>query len=110
MALSAAVTNALAALQAAIEGAGTLQNAPPQVLAPVIAAANNAVTAINTQIAELDASIIETSVGGIAVGMPVPLMISTLIAQTQAVMDDSTLQQLLGFVTRILANLVNAPG
>lgn len=108
--INAAVTDAVNALEAAIAAAGTLQNASPSTLAPIVTAVQAAVSAIDAQCATLEASIDETSVGGIHVGTPAPQLITTLVAQTNAATDLSNLHTLRGYVSRIGANVENAPG
>lgn len=108
--IDAAVTNAVAALQAAVAGTGTLQNASRQTLAPIGAAVATALAAIDAQSAEIEAMIDETSVGGIHVGAMAPALAATLLTQTQAITDLSALKTLCGYVARIGANIANAPG
>lgn len=110
MSIDAAVTDAVAALQTAITNAGTLQNASQATLAPVAAAVTAALAAVDAQTAAIEPTIDETAVGGIHVGTPVPVMVTELLAQTQAATDLSALKTLRGYVARIGANIANAPG
>lgn len=107
--IDAAVTNAVAALQAAVASV-TLQGASQQTLAPIVTAVTAALAAIDAQASEIEAMIDETSVGGIHVGTMAPALAATLLTQTQAIADLSTLQTLRGYVSRIGANIANAPG
>jgi hypothetical protein len=108
--INAAVTNAVAALEVAVAAAGTLQNAPQATLAPISAAVTAALAAIDAQAAEIEAMIDETSVGGVHVGTMAPELAATLVTQTQAVTDLAALKTLRGYVSRIGANIANAPG
>lgn len=108
--IDAAVTSAVAALQTAVGNAGTLQNASPSILAPVLTAVLAAQAAIDAQCTSIEGMLDETSVGGIHVGQPAPAMVTTLVAQTQAALDLSSLYTLRGYVSRIGVNIQNAPG
>jgi hypothetical protein len=108
--INAAVTSAIANLDAVIASVGTLQNAPQSTLAPILVAVTAALAAIDAQCASIEATIDQASVGGIQVGMPTPLMITTLVTQTQGATDLSNLHTLRGYVARIGANIQNAPG
>lgn len=110
MSINAAVTGAVAALQAAVAASGTLANAPRSALAPIVIAAQSALSAIDAQVASIEPTIDQTEVGGIHVGMPVPQMVTTLVAQSQSATDLSQLETLRGYVGRVLANVANAPG
>jgi len=108
--INAAVTAAVANLDTVIASVGTLQNAPQSSLAPILTAVTSALAAIDAQTASIEETIIESSVGGIAVGTPTPQMITTLVSQTQGATDLSNLHTLRGYVARIGANIQNAPG
>lgn len=108
--IATTVTAALSDLGAAISAAGTLQGASQSTLAPVLSAVDATLAAIDADAASIEASIDQTSVGGIHVGMAAPLMIATLVAQAQASTDLSTLHTTRGYVARVGANIVNAPG
>lgn len=108
--IDAAVTSAVTNLQTAIDNAGTLQGASQSALAPVLSAVSTALAAIDAQAASIEASIDETSLGGIHVGQPAPQMVLTLVAQTQLAVDLSSLKTLRGYVARIAVNIQNAPG
>lgn len=110
MSINAAVTSSLASLQTAIANAGALQAAPQSTLAPIVSAVNAALAAIDAQAASIEATIDETSVGGIHVGTPAPQMAAILIAQSGGIADLSALQTMRGYVARIGANVENAPG
>jgi hypothetical protein len=110
MSINAAVISAVANLETVIASVGTLQNAPQSTLAPILNAVASALSAIDTQCAAIEATIDETSVGGIHVGTPAPQMILTLVAQTQGATDLSNLHTLRGYVSRIGANIQNTPG
>lgn len=110
MSINAAVTSAVAALEAAAAAAGTLQNASQQTLAPIVTAVIAALAAIDAQCTAIEATIDETAVGGLHVGTPAPQLVVALIAQTQDATDLSQLRTLRGYVARIGANVANAPG
>jgi hypothetical protein len=110
MSINAAVTAAVATLQATITATGTLQSAAQSTLAPIVVAANAALAAIDAQVAQIEPTIDETAVGGLHVGTPAPQLVTTLVTQTQSATDLSQLETLRGYVGRILANVVNAPG
>ena len=110
MSINAAVTAAVAALQAAIDSAGTLQNAPQAALSPIVVAATAALAAIDAQVASIEPSIDETAVGGIHVGMAPQQMAITFAEQASGATDLSQLETLRGYVGRVLTNVSNAPG
>lgn len=108
--INAAVTAAVANLQAQMAAVGPMQNASQSALAPILTAVTATLSAIDAQCAQIEATIDETSVGGLQVGMPAPQLVATLIAQTTAATDLSDLHTLRGYVGRIGANIENAPG
>lgn len=108
--ISVSVSASVVALQAAVTAAGTLANASQQTLAPVKAAVAATLAEIDAQSTSIEATIDQTSVGGIHVGTPAPLLAAALIAQSTAVVDLSTLKTMRGYVARIGRNLDNAPG
>lgn len=108
--IAAAVTNAVAALGTAVANAGTLANASPTQLAPVTNAAAAALAAIDAQAETIEETINQSALGGIAIGMDVPAMVATFVAQAQDALDLSSLRTLRGYVARIAANIANANG
>lgn len=106
--IAAAVTDSLSALQTAITAAGTLANASPPVLAPVGTAAASVLAAIDAQTQQLEEAIDQSALGGIAIGMDVPAMVTTFVAQSQDAVDLSTLETTRGYVARLAANIANA--
>jgi hypothetical protein len=110
MSINAAVIQAAAALRTVVDNAGTLQNAPQSVLAPIGVAAATTLAAIDAQVAQIEPTIDETAVGGLHVGTPAPQLAQILVTQAQGIADLASLQTLRGYVGRIAVNIANAPG
>jgi hypothetical protein len=108
--LPASVSNAVAAVSAAVAAAGPLARATPAAIAPVLATTITALSVIDAQATVLEASIDQTDVGGVSIGEPAPNSATALLAQSAAIHDLSSLKTARGYLARLRANLVNAPG
>lgn len=110
VALGAAMSTAIANLQAAITALGTLQGATLPQLAPVQSAARAALPSVAAAVNSLDADIPVTSLAGTVVGMPVPVLVSNLQTYTNEVQALAVAVTTQGYVSRIAVNVGNATG
>lgn len=108
--IATAVTNTIAALQSAIAALSPMQGASVRQLAPVATAAQAALNAIDADRMTTEASIDQTSVGGVVTGTPAPVLAGILLGQMQAALDLSNLLTTRGYIGRVAANVENAPG
>ncbi|MGH6956277.1 MAG: hypothetical protein ACREEW_06380 [Caulobacteraceae bacterium] len=106
------VAPALASLQGAIAGVGTLQGATLTALAPVAAAAAQATSAIEASIAAVDPTILSDtgSVAGIVSGGDAAAMVAAFQAQSAALAEEASLRGLVALTSRIETNLAQATG
>jgi hypothetical protein len=100
----------MALVQGSISTVGDLESATPVVLQTIYAAVKNAVAPFNAAIKAYDADIDVTSVGGVVVGFPPPLMAAQLLGQTTDVEAQGRLIVGRAYVNRIGININNAPG
>lgn len=110
-----AVTTAITAAQTAVTAVerasgGSLERATPPQLAPVKVALTAALAAADARLAVLDASIIQTSVGGVVVGQPITDGIATLAAQAKIARELSALRDTRGYLARIDKNIRTLAG
>lgn len=110
MPVPASVNDALAAVSAALAAAGTLQDAPPSALAPVLSSVDAVLAAIDSETATIEAAIDQTSLGGVVTEVPAPALAAALLVQADAVTTLSALVTARGYLGRIDANIRNAPG
>lgn len=96
-----AISDAMAALNAAVAAAGPLQGAAPSVLAPVIVAAQNAVDAFDNTITANDPALDASSPDGADISVVVAWMNNT----TTEMVDQASATAARGYVGRILLNL-----
>ena len=109
-AIATQVQAALTSVQSAIAAAGTLSTATPFALAPAAAAVAAAVSTVQNAIAAFDADMITTSVAGMVVGSPPPVLWPILLNQVSDSQQIAVLLDALGYLQRLATNLAEATG
>lgn len=108
--LVAGINAALATVQAAVTAAGRLQGASIVSVAPVAAAAANAIPVLAAAVAAIDGDIDITTVGGVVSGLPAPVMVQSLLRTVSDVQQLATLVYAQAYMARLATNVAQAPG
>jgi|SRR5579883_3219865 len=109
-AIAATLNADIANINTQIAAIGILATASIAQLAPLAEVVQDALEDFQSAATQLDGDIDTTTTGGIAVGVPVPLMIAALQEQTSDVQQLSTVLVAQGYLARIGVNVSKAPG